>query len=188
MKTHEKSKKIGMYNEDTYRKKTGKSFQQWAVILNKAGAEKMNHAQMAEYLFKKYPKVSGWWLQMITATYEQEHGMREKYQSLKGYEISRGKTINTSLKSLYEAWDNVKLRSRWLAEESIVIRKTTPRKSMRITRKDGNTILAVNFYPKGSEKSQVVVQHTKLANMTEAKQMQSYWEGRLEKLKGMLEA
>jgi hypothetical protein len=44
------------------------------------------------------------------------------------------------------------------------------------------------FYAKDTRKSQVSVQHSKLADADEAARMQAYWGERLEKLKELLES
>jgi len=45
----------------------------------------------------------------------------------------------------------------------------------------------VYFYDKGSAKSQVTVQHRKLANATAAARQQKYWGEKLERLAAFLE-
>lgn len=47
--------------------------------------------------------------------------------------------------------------------------------------------MEVNFYSKGSSKSQVTVQHSKLANATEVARMRFYWAKVLASLQAWLE-
>jgi len=164
------------------RAKTGKTWPEWFKILDAAGAKKMNHKQIVAFIKDKY-NLGPWWQQMVTVTYEQARGMREKHQKPTGYEVSASKTITVSLARLYKAWSDKKVRAQWLADADYTIRKATPKKSMRITWSDGKTSVEVNFYEKGDGKSQVTVQHGKLANATEAKRMQAYWK---KKLQGLL--
>jgi hypothetical protein len=51
--------------------KTDKDWQQWFSILDKAGAAKMSHKAIAEYLYRKRG-VPGWWSQVAAVTYELE--------------------------------------------------------------------------------------------------------------------
>jgi hypothetical protein len=44
----------------------------------------------------------------------------------------------------------------------------------------------VNFLPKGDAKSQVAVEHSKLADPGEAERMKAYWGERLERLRDLL--
>ncbi len=166
--------------------KTGKIWKEWFAILDKAGAKKLNHTQIATYLYEKH-KLKGWWAQMVAATYEQVRGLRQKYERLGGYEISVSKVIPVSLPKLFKSWENEKTRSSWLKEKGLTVRKATLNKSMRATWVDNKTSLEVNFYPKGDSKAQVVVQHSKLADRTEAEKMKKYWREKLEKLNGVLE-
>ncbi len=46
----------------------------------------------------------------------------------------------------------------------------------------GKTSVEVRFYGKGNSRSQVVVQHGKLANSTQAARMKAYWKSALERL------
>ena len=174
-------------SDGAVRAKTGKTWSQWFSILDKAGAKKMNHTDIASYLHYKQ-KVPGWWCQMVAATYEQVRGLREVHQTPRGYEISVSKTIAVSAAKAYEVWKDEKTRSRWLPKTPIVIHKSTPGKSMRITWTDGKKSVDINFYPKWDAKSQVVVQHRMLADSKSADRMKSHWANALERLKQDLEA
>ena len=171
---------------DAVQSKTGKGWQQWFALLDKAGAQKMTHAEIAKHLYDKLG-VPGWWNQMVAVAYEQQRGLREKHQKPGGYEASSSKTIHAPLSALYRAWNDPKTRSRWLGESGIVIRKATPEKSLRITWADGTTSVAVNFYPKADGKSQVTLQHGKLPDATEFKKKKAYWADKLNQLKELLE-
>ncbi len=125
--------KIAGISDDTVEAKTGKTWPQWLAVLDKAGARKMNHKEIVAHLSEHHPEVGGWWTQMVTVGYEQARGLREKHQKPEGYEISSSKTVAVPIESLYRAWEDPKIRGRWLKEKTLVIRKATPSKSMRIT-------------------------------------------------------
>jgi hypothetical protein len=179
-------KKTAGIGDEAVQKATGKNWSQWQNVLDKAGAYKWPHAQIARYVHDKF-RISGWWSQMVTVGYEQARGLREKHQKASGYESSVSKTVAVPLKDLYESWEDEKLRESWLGKVSLTIRKATPRKSMRITWSDGATSLDVNFYPKGAKRSQVVVQHTKLADANAVQRSKEFWSGTLNGLKTRLE-
>lgn len=181
-KSKSPNSKIG---DETVKAKTGKNWQGWFAILDKAKVQKMNHTEIASYLYEKQ-KLDGWWAQMIAVTYEQVKGLRQKYERPAGYEISVSKVIPVPLSSLYKSWMDEKVRHSWLREKGILVSKARPNKSIRAAWNDKKTRLEVNFYYKGTAKSQVVVQHAKLANMTEAEKMKKYWREKLEKLNGVL--
>jgi hypothetical protein len=58
---------------------------------------------------------------------------------------------------------------------------------MRVTWNDVKTSLEINFYPKGDDKSQVVVQHSKLPNAKASATMKTYWTRALDRLRDTLE-
>jgi uncharacterized protein YndB with AHSA1/START domain len=178
-------KKSSRMSDAAVQAKTGKTWDEWFKILDKAGGKKMNHKEIVAYLSEKY-NVGPWWLQMVTVTYEQARGLREVYQKAKGYSANSSKTIAAPLAKLYKAWSDAKLRRRWLPEKDIVIRTATPEKSMRITWSDGKTSVSVYFLAKGEAKSQVALEHEKLPDAKAVTKMKTYWAEALGRLQAML--
>jgi len=164
---------------------TGKTWKEWFSILDSAGADKMNHKEIVKYLVAEH-EVAPWWQQSITVRYEQERGHREKYQTSKGYEAGVSKTVASPLSDVYKHWNDQVLRTKWLTDAVVDITTSNKNKSMRIKWADGYSNLEVYFYPKGENKTQVVVQHTKLANADEVTNMKNYWKEKLENLKNTL--
>ena len=165
-------------SDDSVRKRTGKGWNGWFVLLDRAGAMKMDHKHIAEQL--DMLGVPGWWCQMIAVGYEQERGLRKKYQSAGGYSVSASRTIDVPLASLYSKWSDSALRSKWL-NEKILVRRQTKNKSMRITWPD-STSVEVYFYRKGPGKSQVAVQHSKLARAKDVERVRASWKAALDRL------
>jgi formate dehydrogenase maturation protein FdhE len=126
-------------NDAAVKAKTGKNCRQWFSILDKAGATKMSHKEIAEYLYEKRG-VPGWWSQIVTVTYEQERGLREKHQKADGYVVSASRMYEVQMDVLYKHWSE-KLRNQWL-KEKIVVRKA-PRTSRCGSR--GPTIRTLTF-------------------------------------------
>lgn len=166
--------------------KTGKAWKEWFTILDKAGARKMTHQEIVKYLNSE-KGVGPWWQQMVTATYEQSRGLRDKHQKPSGYEISVSRTINTSLTKLFKSFANEKTRKAWLSEDGLTTRKTTPNKSMRMTWTDGKSSLDISFSSKDDNKSVVVVQHAKLPDAKSSAKMKAYWAKSLDRLRETLE-
>lgn len=164
---------------------TGRTWDQWLTLIDKAGAADMTHRDIAEFLHVRHD-LSGWWSQMITVGYEQARGRREKHEKPDGFQISGSKTVTVPLERLFGAWNESSLRARWLGE-FISIRKATPNKSMRITWSDGRSHVDANFYAKGEDKSMVSVQHGKLPDARTAEKMKEYWSIKLERMRGLLE-
>jgi hypothetical protein len=143
----------------------------------------MSHKEIAEYLHEKRG-VPSWWSQMVAATYEQERGLREKYERPDGYSVSASRTFDVPIGALCKHWNDEKLRSKWL-KDRFTIRKATTNKSLRITWND-NTNVEVNFYSKGVSKSQATVQHSKLGGSVQVESTRSYWKAALGRLSGLL--
>jgi uncharacterized protein YndB with AHSA1/START domain len=173
-------------SDEAVKAKTGKDWKEWFSILDKAGAKKMTHQEIATYLYNKQ-NVGPWWTQMVAVTYEQQRGMREKHERPEGFQISVSRTVNAPIAKLFKSFENAKARNAWLAEEGLVVRKVTANKSMRVTWVDGKTSLEINFYPKGNDKSQVVVQHSKLPDAKSSAKMKTYWGKALDRLRTSLE-
>ncbi|MEO8769041.1 MAG: hypothetical protein ABI402_03120 [Ferruginibacter sp.] len=169
--------------------KTGKTMEEWFKLLDKKGANKMKHIDIFNLVgsIKELNLLGEWNQNLFTTTYEWNRGIKERGEKENGFEIGVSKTINVSIDILYNHWIDDKLRNKWLAKEKIIIRKATQNKSARITWSDGITSLSVDFYTKGENKSQVVVQHMKIADNENAIELKDYWGKKLEVLKVLLE-
>jgi hypothetical protein len=179
--------KIKLMSNNAVYRRTGRTWQEWFAILDALGAINMKHKEIAESLYQKY-RVSAWWSQMITVTYEQERGLRDKHQKPDGYAISVSKVVPGPVDILYNFWNDEKKRKQWLTEKQgtfLTIRKSTPNKSMRIIWGDGHTHVEANFYDKGGS-SQIMVQHSKLSNSEMAESMKAYWKKTLQRLANLL--
>lgn len=176
----DKTGNYGGISSEAVKKATGKNWNDWIKLLDKAGAKEMTHKEIAQMIYDKH-EISGWWSQMVTVGYEQATGKRIKHQVSDGYSISVSKTFDAPVSKLYDYFSKPALRKKWLPE-NVSIRTETKDKSMRMNWEDGKTILSINFYPKNNKKTQVVVQHEKLSNKTTAEKMKKFWKGKLETL------
>ncbi len=167
-------------------KATGKNWADWFAILDRAGAAKLTHREIAAML-AKHPGVSAWWAQMITVQFERERGLRAVHQTARGFVASASRVVNVPLARLYESWSTPPARAVWLGKTSLTIRRATTNKSIRITWPEGQDV-EVMFYEKSPEKSQVTVQHNKLASAADVKGMKSFWAEKLDRLRDQLEA
>lgn len=172
-------------SDDAVKARTGKVWSEWFRILDAAGAKKMTHQEIAALLHSKH-HVGPWWTQMVTVSYEQSRGLRDQHQKPGGYEISVSRTVDASLGKAFKAWTDEKTRKKWLPA-NLTIRKATTNKSLRISWENGQTSVAAAFLPKGSNKCQVVAQHSKLPDATAAAKMKAFWAKALDRLKGSIE-
>ena len=165
---------------------TGRGWDEWLAVLDRAGAKAMPHKDIARLLSRKFA-VSDWWGQMVTVGYEQARGLRLPNQRADGFAANASRTVDIALGSLYEAWSDLALRARWLPDAPLEVRLARSRKSMRITWLPGESSVDVAFLAKGAGKSQVAVQHRKLRSAAAATRQKAYWAAALERLKALLE-
>jgi uncharacterized protein YndB with AHSA1/START domain len=184
--------KIAKMASEAVEKGTGKGWDYWLAMLDKAGAQQMSHKDIAILLHEKHG-ISEWWAQSVTVGYEQARGMREKGQTADGFSINASKTITVSAERAFEAWTDERLRGKWLPNASLTIRKATAPKSVRITwEPEGKGAAAgsnveVWLTAKGDAKCSLSVQHGKLKTAVAGEKMKKWWGERLEELKGLLE-
>ena len=168
---------------------TGKTMEQWFEVMDKKGASKMPQ----ENIFFLTGKIKGlsnlseWNRNLFTTSYTWHKGLRQRGEKQGGFEISVSKTVNVPLNDLYNSFVNDAQRKKWL-KEKIVIRKQTENKSARVTWTDEVTSLSIDFYAKGKDKSQIVVQHMKIEDAQKADVMKVFWGEKLSEMKELLEA
>ena len=175
---------IAGMSDEKIKEKTGCTWERWVYALDRKGADKMSHSEIADLVKTKY-KVPDWWTQTVTVGYERIKGLRVRGQRRDGsYEATKSRTFNVPVDQLFEAWSDAAKRRRWL-DQPVKIRTATEPKSMRVGWSDGN-IVAVGFYPKGKSKSSLAVQHPKLPDKETADRLKKYWSERLDELAKVL--
>ncbi|RPI30058.1 MAG: DUF4287 domain-containing protein [Chloroflexota bacterium] len=168
-------------SDETVKAKTGKDWQTWFEILDAAGAKQMSHKEIVAFLVREY-QVGSWWQQMLTVTYEQARGLRQKHEVTDGYQISRSKTIPAGVERVYAACFDDSQRLSWLADPGVTIRNSTAGKVVRFDWVDGHSRVDISFLKKGPEKTQVTIQHNRLADAQQAEEMKTYWAEALSRL------
>jgi len=173
--------KLAGMSDSIIEQKTGCTWERWVKSLDYHGAEKMSHREIAKLVTGKY-NVGSWWAQSVTVGYERIKGLRARGQRRDGtYEVSKSRTFNVPVETLFKAWADARSRKRWLGDADVKVRTATEPKSMRITWTDGS-IIAVGFYSKAQGKSSVAVQHTKLPDRSARDSLKTYWADRLDLL------
>jgi hypothetical protein len=181
-----KNPRLAGVGKEAVQRATGRDWDEWLRILDRAGARKMSHKEIALYLSRRCA-VPDWWSQMVTVGYEQARGLRDVYQHADGYAANASRTIDVTVDQLYNAWSDPRARARWLPKAPVEVRRSVDGKSMRMAWKSGASRVVVNFSVKGSAKSAVHVEHGKLASVTAVTRQKTYWSAALERLKALLE-
>jgi hypothetical protein len=169
--------------------KTGNPLEHWYSVIDKKGGREKSPVELYK-LVSSIPALEplGEWNRNLLATsYAWSRGIKERGERADGFEISVSKSVNVPVPVLYDAWLNDARRAKWLGKEKITFRKSTENKSARITWSDNVTNLSVDFYPKGADKCQVVVQHQKITGKMKADELKQFWAERLDRLKSLTE-
>jgi hypothetical protein len=167
--------------DDTIAAKTGRTWREWTRVLDLDGAAARPHRDIAALVHQKH-HVDAWWAQTVTVGYERIKGLRDQGQRRSGaYEVSKTRTFNVPVKTLFRAWADDATRHRWLDDVKSAVRTATAPKSMRLQWPDG-TIVAVWFIAKRDDRSAVTLAHTKLPNKTASEQAKKYWTDHLDAL------
>jgi hypothetical protein len=175
---------IPSMSDDAVKAKTGMDWYGWFKLLDKEEAGKLPHQDIANLLYDKH-KVPGWWAQMVTVEYERARGLREKHEQADGFSVSVSKTIAAPLSKLFAATANEATRKKWFPWSAFKPSSQTKDKYFRGAWKDGAR-LEINFYAKGTGKSQIAVQVNKLAKKSDVEKERAAWKKALEKLEQLL--
>jgi hypothetical protein len=179
--------KLGGRSDAIIKERTGCTWERWVKALDYAQAYTWTHREIAQHVHEKY-KVPGWWAQAVTVGYERIKGLRAVGQRRDGsFEANKSRTYSVPLVRLYRAFHDARTRAQWLPGVDLTVRTATRGKSMRITWPD-RTSVAVGFSGRGQGKSQVAVQHEKLADRAAQVRMKQYWGERLDALGQVLVA
>lgn len=173
--------------DEAVRERTGRGTDEWFTLLDAWGAGALSHTEIARRLVDVH-QVDGWWAQSITVAYEQARGLRAPGQRADGtFSVSATKIVAVPAERLHQAFADEHLRARWLPDASIRVRTATPPRSFRADWEEDGTRIVVGFVAKGDDRTQVAVQHTRIANAEAAARIKTYWRERLTVLKQLLE-
>ncbi|MGZ5087472.1 MAG: hypothetical protein ACXWGU_10280 [Usitatibacter sp.] len=181
-----KNLRLAGVGSEAVQRATGRMWDEWLTVLDRAGAKSMPHKEIALMLSRKF-EVPDWWSQMVTVGYEQARGLRLVNQNAKGFAANASRTVATGVRHLFDAWSDPKMRARWLADAPLEVRRSTDGKSIRMTWTAGGSDVDVGLFSKGANKSSVQVQHGKLRSGAAVARQKAYWSEALDRLKALLE-
>lgn len=174
-------------SDETLTAETGRDWAAWFAALDGWGATGHTHTEIARRLVDEYG-VSGWYAQSVTVGYEQERGMREVGQSSAGdWQASASRTVGAGAERVTGAFADPALRERWLPHADFSLRTHRPGKSVTADWDGGSSRISVYLTPKGPDRTQVGLGHTKLADADAVEVYKAFWKERLGRLKSLLE-
>jgi len=178
--------KLAGMSDAALKAKTGGDWERWVRTLDHAGAARMTHREIAKLVRSQY-QVPDWWTQAVTVGYERIRGLRVIGQGRDGaFAASKSKTISAPVGALYRALTDKRTRERWL-DAAVVIRTPVKDKSVRMTWED-KTSVAVFLVKKAAAKTQVTIEHGKLADRAAGERLKKYWTERLVALSELVRA
>lgn len=178
---------LGMSSE-AVENATGRGWDAWLTLLDKAGAATMKHKDIAAMLHAEHD-VSGWWSQMITVGYERARGLRKVHEKTDGFSASVSRTLAAPVGEVYRAFATPAGRADWLGapEQRFKVTTANTDKSLRIAWGESMRV-EVNFYAKGPAKCQVQVQQNKLRAAGDVAKAKAFWAGAIDRLRERVEA
>ena len=160
---------------------TGKTWDEWFVLLDAWGAAERTHAEIARHLSEEHG-VPGWWAQGVTVGYERARGMRAFHERPDGFSVSATKTVPVPVERLFAAFVDERIRDEWLESGTLRLRTSQPNRSARFDVLADGTRLQVNFTAKGEAKASAALQHEKLRSTDDIEAWRAFWKARLERL------
>jgi hypothetical protein len=177
--------RVGTVTGDAVKASTGKTWDEWCKILDKAGARMMDHKEIA-LLLQEQHGLTHWWSQMVAVGYENERGIRQGERGApcgSRHEVTVSKDVMASRAAVWAAWQDPTALARWLPDAKFDISKTVPLKLLHLDW-PGETRVAVRLYERRG-KTRVVVSHAKVPE-SDADRLKEYWSAALDRLKAIL--
>ncbi len=197
-----------MVPDETVKKATNKTWNEWVVLLDSKGAEKMTHSDIVKTLAEKDLIESSWWRQMVANGYERLKGKRVLGQTTtQGFEVGAQRTMPISGDKAWKLITSNVGRKEWLGTAQVTLSKGETFKTLdgvegeiRVVNKQKNirvfwkprlwkrhSILQVRVESRG-DKSVVGFHHEHLPNAKARKVMLNHWQAVLQKLATMVPA
>lgn len=162
----------GRIGDEAIKNATGRTRKSWFSLLDKAGAKKMSHTEIAGFLSTSYIP-SGWWAQMVTVEYERERGRRKVNENEDGFLVSVHKTVEMSVARLEKEWKKLAL-SRVVAHKHLIQLPTISKRRLLRYKADVGNIL-VYFDERGKGKSRIMVESAKLPSRAMVEENREFW-------------
>ncbi len=162
----------GRVSDEAVKKATGKTWDSWFALLNKAHAKQMNHSEIAHFLSTKYIK-NGWWAQMVTVEYERVQGKRKINENKDGFLVAVHKTVDLPVSKLEKVWQKVLLMPVVQKRKLMNLDSKTKRRMLHYKADVGSVV--VYFDERGKDKSRIMVESMKLPSKQSVEQNRLFW-------------
>lgn len=189
-------KTLNKVSTESVLKHTGKSWDQWIKILDTAGAKNWTHKEIVAYVVEKY-KLSLWWRQIVSSSYEVHIGKKIEGRNDKGlYATVATKNLQVDGKKVWKFLTSKPGLALWLKPMSPLkinikeqyeteggifgeIRTLKAGQRIRLTWQDTDwakpTTLQFMVHAKDKNKCMVIIQHENLKDVRLKNQMLAHW-------------
>ena len=145
--------------EKTVRLRTGRSFEEWATLLDDAGAVVWTHTAMARWLADQHG-MDGWWCQHVVVAYEQSRGLRQPGQRADGsFSATVSRTFDGTVAEI--AARVVPAVAKQIGLQPVTLNPDSKHPSGRWQLHDGTT-LVIGLSPRSDGRSVVALELTRL--------------------------
>jgi uncharacterized protein YndB with AHSA1/START domain len=194
--------------DETVRKRTGKSWSQWLRTLDRWGARKKTHKEIARHLGERHG-LEPWWSQVVAVRYERERAGRALHQRASGaYEVTVSRVIAAPLGRVFDCFLKPADLSKWFTRGAIV----EPRVGGRYRNRDGDrgeflairrpkrlrftwenprhapgTVVDIAIAARGRGKISAALTHRKLRTRRDVTKMKEAWSWAMDSLRSYVE-
>jgi uncharacterized protein YndB with AHSA1/START domain len=195
--------RVSRISNEAVAKGTGKTWSEWIIALDLAGAAQWDHKTLVEFLAGTY-HISQWWCQTIAIHYERMHRQRVVGQtSSAGFEIGIQRTISLAQSQLWDFITSDRGIAFWLGEVAAlmlavgiayttasgisgVFRVVNPPHHLRLTWQPAGwnkaSTLQIRLIPVKDGKTSLRFHQEHLANDAIRTQMRQHWQEVLDKV------
>jgi uncharacterized protein YndB with AHSA1/START domain len=171
-------RRIGGISSDALIARTGKSWEEWLLALDRAGARRLTRKAIATMVGRRF-RLGPWWQQVIAIGYQQARGLGTVPRTTGGYQVSARKTISAPATELFRYWSDARRRKTWLPHQALTITARSPGRTISAAWGTGRERLDVTLAKKPGGKTQVIVTHRRLPTRAAAARARLFWRTRL---------
>ncbi len=188
--------RVGKVTSDSVRKYTGKGWDEWVPLLERAGASSWTHGEIAAYLKRKH-RLTPWWQQGVALGFEIATGRRKEGQDIRGrYMVTATKSIGVGAAAVWKFAESTEGLAIWLRPLSEIrlkpkiqfetedgyfgeIRTVAKQRRARLQWQhpewEKHTVIELLLVPKPSGKSILVFNHTGILDVRTREVLRVRW-------------
>jgi uncharacterized protein YndB with AHSA1/START domain len=197
--------KIGKVSSQSVLKHTGKGWEAWVGVLEKAGARSWTYQEIVAHLKKRH-RLTPWWQQGVALGFEIAIGRRKAGQDAKGkYMVTATKSLHLEVKTVWRKMLSPAGLDLWLRPLSAVrvrpktffetkdgffgeIRTVTPNRKLRMSWKDPlwekPTVVEAILVPKPGKKCILAFNHTGIPDERARETLRARWREAADQIAG----